>query len=436
MQRRFVLSVKIVLFGIIFFVLSSIIAFFIKNDSDAYTRILMYEFNNQENIDVIFCGASHVSHGIYPKLADEKFVLNTFCTGTPSQGIAGTYAILSAAVRKYKIKKVFLEMDFAVACRGETPFFQKTPSASAYLVSEYLADPMVKLNYLLTVTSPKYYLNSILPIGKDKLLDLNPSVVLKTIMSKIDGSYYRYEYSGKDFYAGKGCIFDRKIIANGTFSSGFEKPIAVENISNEWKNTVKKIVKLCKENSISIDFYSNPSSDFYLMEKSNYDEYVSFLRSFLNELGYEYYDFNFCRPEFLNLEDCDFSDDNHLNKTGIEKFTSVFCDFFTGKIESEKLFYKTYSEKIANQPPKIYGLMLKESPDKKSIEVKPVINNEGRGLVTYTIYALYNGKEELLSENTCNNIIIYPAATSGKLKILSFYDGILNNTIIEDYTAF
>ena len=105
MQRRFVLSVKIVLFGIIFFVLSSIIAFFIKNDSDAYTRILMYEFNNQENIDVIFCGASHVSHGIYPKLADEKFVLNTFCTGTPSQGIAGTYAILSAAVRKYKIKK-------------------------------------------------------------------------------------------------------------------------------------------------------------------------------------------------------------------------------------------------------------------------------------------------------------------------------------------
>lgn len=56
--------------------------------------------------------------------------------------------------------------------------------------------------------------------------------------------------------------------------------------------------------------------------------------------------------------------------------------------------------------------------------------------MTYTIYALYNGKEELLSENTCNNIIIYPAATSGKLKILSFYDGILNNTIIEDYTAF
>ena len=28
-------------------------------------------------------------------------------------------------------------MDFAVACRGETPFFQKTPSASAYLVSEF-----------------------------------------------------------------------------------------------------------------------------------------------------------------------------------------------------------------------------------------------------------------------------------------------------------
>lgn len=56
--------------------------------------------------------------------------------------------------------------------------------------------------------------------------------------------------------------------------------------------------------------------------------------------------------------------------------------------------------------------------------------------MTYTVYALYNGNEELLSENSSNNIIVYPAATSGKIKILSFYDGILNNTIIEDYTAF
>ena len=56
-------------------------------------NVVTHEFNNQENIDVIFCGASHVSHGIYPKLADEKFNLNTFCTGTPSQGIDGTYAI-------------------------------------------------------------------------------------------------------------------------------------------------------------------------------------------------------------------------------------------------------------------------------------------------------------------------------------------------------
>ena len=109
--------VKVVLFVIIFVVLSVFIAFVLKDDTTSYSRVLTHEFYNQKNIDILFCGASHVSHGMDPRIADKEFGRNTFNTGTPNQGIHGTYAIIRQAIKSYKISRIYVETDFAVACR-------------------------------------------------------------------------------------------------------------------------------------------------------------------------------------------------------------------------------------------------------------------------------------------------------------------------------
>ena len=105
------------------------------------------------------------------------------------------------------------------------------------------------------------------------------------------------------------------IIENGTYCSDGEKPIAVKSIGEDYKNTVRKIVAFCEQNKIPLTFFSMPCSDFYLAAKGNYDEYYDFVKDFTSSMGYEYYDFNLCKEEFLYLEDCDFWDDNHLAKT-------------------------------------------------------------------------------------------------------------------------
>lgn len=61
---------KVCLFVIIFFVLSLGLAFFLKDDANSYSRALTHEFYKQDNIDILFCGASHVSHGIDTRVSD------------------------------------------------------------------------------------------------------------------------------------------------------------------------------------------------------------------------------------------------------------------------------------------------------------------------------------------------------------------------------
>lgn len=86
----------------------------------------------------------------------------------------------------------------------------------------------------------------------------------------------------------------------------------------------KKIISICEENNIPLIFYSTLISDFFLNASGNYDIYISNVRQFLREFGYQFYDFNLCKEEYLTLSDYNFYDNNHLNKTGIEKFTPVF----------------------------------------------------------------------------------------------------------------
>lgn len=165
MSKRFLF--KFCLFAVIFFAVSAILSVFLINDLNTYTRVLMHEFYSQKNIDVLFCGASHVSHGINPNVADKRLGLNTFNSGTPSQGLDGTYAILCEAVRLYNLKDVFVELDFATAATSS--YSKSEPSKSNFLVAHYLKNPKAKLKYILSSTSPKYYLNSFLPIGKKNL---------------------------------------------------------------------------------------------------------------------------------------------------------------------------------------------------------------------------------------------------------------------------
>ncbi len=433
MKKKLVLPVKIFVFLLLFYVLCVAAAFVFRDDANAYTRVLMHEFHSQENIDLLFCGASHVSHGILPEMADELTGKRTFCAGTPSQKIRGAYALVQEAASLYDLEKVFVELDFAVV--EKSSFWENSPSKSDYLVADYIENIPIKISYYLNCSSPKYYLNSFLPIGNGRLLNLNPASVYKTFISKITGAYYRYEFFDPDAdYFSKGCLSSHDFIEKGSYSSEVESPIPVQFIHPEYKETVFKIIDFCEKKGIPLAFYINPQSDYYLTEKGNYDEYHQFIKSMLAERGYDFYDFSLCKPEYLSLEDSDFMDDNHLNLNGIPKFTKVISQWINGQIKSEDLFYSSFKEKTDAQPSKIYGVMLTDL-NKKAMRVTPVFNHGDLSKITWTFEAEIDGKVTTLAQNTSQNEISYPENTSGNLIITGFYDGIQQTKTSEHYSS-
>lgn len=53
--------------------------YFLVDDSNSNTRLSFHElYNNLENIDVLFIGASLCNRGINPLIADDIFRANTF----------------------------------------------------------------------------------------------------------------------------------------------------------------------------------------------------------------------------------------------------------------------------------------------------------------------------------------------------------------------
>lgn len=115
MKIRYKRFVKLIIFFVLFYFLCVVAAFFLKNDTVCYSRTIGRDFWKQQNIDILVCGASHVSHGIDARIADKKFNQNIFNSGTSSQSINSTYAIIKQAVKQYDIKKIFLETDYQIS---------------------------------------------------------------------------------------------------------------------------------------------------------------------------------------------------------------------------------------------------------------------------------------------------------------------------------
>ena len=432
---------KLILFTGGFFIFSFLLSLLLCDDHNSSARIMMHELYEQTNIDILYCGASHVSHSVTPEIADKMFTTegvpcNTFNTGTSYQTIKGTYAILQQAVKLYNIKKVFLEVEFEITTQVSTK--ERTGFKSDYLVAKYIKSPSIKWKYLFSASTPKYYVNTFLPIGKDKYMSIDPEDIVDRVKNVFSGDYFNYVYNDKnDEYIGKGCLLDLRTVTNGSFFyTETKKPINVSGISQDWKDTIDKIIDVCRKNNIELVFYTTPCSDFCISALGNYDEYYTFLKEFTASRGYEYHDFNLAKEKYLPMEDDDFRDDNHLNKKGVYKFTPVMCDYFLGNIPKDDMFYNSYKQKMSATKEKVFGVILCKDPNKNSMDISPVTNCIDKSRIAYSVFALTDGERIVLADHTKNSHIVFPSGKSGSVIVSSFIDDVKQTECKINFAAF
>lgn len=418
MKKRFRYTIKTICFVIFFYLSCLFVSLFVRDVDTSYTRVLFNEFYRQDNIDILFCGASHVSHGVSPETIGNKIGKKAFNTGTPSQRLDGTYAIIQEAVSRYDIKEVWLEMDFAVI-QGSIGFSESIPGKHIFLVYNYLKNPLIKISYMLKSTSPKYYINTMCPIGIETLVEMNPLKMVRRAYRKAKLLFKNDDYIGKGHsYGGKGIVYDEKEIKSGTFTSEPEEPIIILEDNPTLSEYIGKIIKICEENNIKLHFYCQPQTDFYLCIKQNYDEYRNYINKMIHP--YKLIDFNLLPPSVYDPPTEEFWDDNHLNEKGVHHFTDIFCDYYTGTIKDSD-FAESFKDKLLKQESRILGTV-EEDKGNGSLKISPVLNHGNPSLISYKF--TFEGNELPYTQDDDGNAIIsYPKNSHGNINIQSFYNG-------------
>lgn len=283
---------------------------YIRFSPNSFITIANYFKKNKEEIEVLILGSSHNQCALNPKF----FKLKTVNLSYGSQDIQLDSALFFHNVKQMKnLKKVILELDYhSLDTQREKEYYRYSWYSLYYGVEIY------PINYLSRLS---FYLS-------------NPKLFNKIILEKFDENY-------------RSPIINKYGFEEGNFSDEFSEmkydSIKIENTAKkrlefrhkeisdtDFKNNAQRILSIieyCKQNHIEIYFFSTPMYKTYIENEvvSKKIRVDTFIQNLI--LNYNINYFNFEKSSKFNLKD--FSNDDHLNAKGAEKYSKIIDSIIT-----------------------------------------------------------------------------------------------------------
>lgn len=75
--------------------------------------------------------------------------------------------------------------------------------------------------------------------------------------------------------------------------------INLDNVSDDWLNSLSDIIDFCDKNDIELTLVAAPMPNFLVAGLGNYDEYVGLINGIIEDTDIDFYDFNLCRESFF-----------------------------------------------------------------------------------------------------------------------------------------
>lgn len=400
---------------------NELLKYMLIDDAQDQVRYAMNEMYKQENIETVFLGSSHVFCGFDPKILDEKLGENTYLAATPVQKIDGSYYILKELLKNNDIKTVYLDMYYR-QYRDEPSERFDDQMQYIYCITDYMKNNWNRVEFLLNACDKERYIEGFLAASRygNHLFDLKR-------FERIVKSKRNEEYKNKEcpeslqgiFY--KGAMFTPGSHGNPNMIAKIgEYELAQINeekvISDYSLKYLKKLVRLCKEEEIRLVLTTTPMTDFHLIAMGNYTVFYNYVYDFAVENEIEFYDFNLCKKEVLNLEDNCFLDTHHLSGKGAVQFSEVFALAMKqyGDEERKDLFYNSVEEKIKNLPQKVFGIYL---IGEDICEINVAANYFFEKEYRFCILDENGNEQEIIQEYSDKNILDWKQYGNSKIKI-------------------
>lgn len=355
--------------------INSVLSYILIDDLDDEVRYAMHELYEQEEIETLFLGSSHVFCGYDPRILDEISGENTYLAATPVQKVDGSYYLLKEALKNNQIKKVYLDM-FYLQYRDIPAERGSIQMQWIYCITDNMKNNWNRIEFLLNASDCENYIEGFLPSARYGNYLLDRKRIERVIKSKRSSEYINYENVPSAFY--KGAYVIPGGVGNPEMIADLDNLEVAESIISEYSlKYLNKIVELCKEEEIELVLVTTPFTDFYVQALGNYNTFYAYMKEYAKTNAIEYCDFNLCRPELLVMEKDDFVDYHHLSGKGAVKYSTVFAEMMASydKMERQELFYDSVQEKMDDLSPRTMGILLEKSKDEEGVYFLSTVAN-------------------------------------------------------------
>lgn len=393
-------SKKILLFAVIVITTTYVMNYLYLDDTDEFSRYMLHELYEQdENIDRLYLGSSHVFCDVNPAVLDDVNGDNNFNLATGNQQLIASYYLLKEADKKHDIKQVYLDMYYVCTTAGMGNLHDYDAIPHSWIVLNEMKPSLNKFSYMINLSEPRYYYLTFLPFIRYKEQLFQPGYVKDIVARKQEKTWKNREYyhirkmENGEFIMKSG---EKGFMVNfgtpeqgGFYDRASGVPLKENPVTEESIEYLVKIVDYCKENDIALTWITCPVSDYQLVGIDTYDYYVEQMRDLSMQYGIPWYDFNLCKKEYLDLSSKQYwSDKGHLNSVGAELFTRFMGELLQAEENGDRTyadcFHNSYEDKISAAREEIFGLEIVDSDEYEKF--LPDVEPERQG--EYAIYKI------------------------------------------------
>lgn len=311
--------VKGILFISIFFLILEIIEEKLDLKSESSKRVIEFYYDKRIDSEILTLGSSHILYGLDTRLIKEngKDAYNLAHTG---QRIPQSYFLLKESIINNQIPKILIIDIFGAFLKRpkyDYMSFSKTDNG--------LRNLEIKKEYL---EYSKYELSPF------KIVDIHNNWKMLNKENIISGIAYEDTFKDEELYSG--FFVEKEKLKSSNFNKLNKEQIKKieeyyninDEINIEELEYLKKIKKLCEDNSIELYVIKTPVIN-YIIEEEKYSKKISEpIEKYMWDNNLKYIDFNLAQiKEKINLNfKSDFLNNGHLNENGAKKITQYIIN--------------------------------------------------------------------------------------------------------------
>ncbi len=296
--------------------------------------------DNNENVDIVFVGASRMYMSIVPSVLEDKLGLsNVLVCSTATQPICGSYYYIKELIEDVHPKKVVLDVTW-------DRLLNEKQAQALLLVYDRLSG-VNKIDYALKCFDKSNRCYLLGPCRyKDNILVADKIIAEKKLAKDSNGEK---ENAKGETYREKGFVYSVSDVTTGsiTFDSDDDYWYSDSRILEENKEYLDKCVEICKENGVEFELVTAPSSVTYMYFVGEYDDAITWYKNYAKEKGINYINLNYLKGREEFLPDELMYDNCHTNGEGAYVTSEKYADLLLKEEKGEDIssyFYENMDE--------------------------------------------------------------------------------------------